>query len=354
MKKYIVLLSSLFLFAAWQPTFGMKKHPDRKKVEAKIKMCASGGLDYSMSLNDMKKNITNKFKEMNTNDRIITKTEFKKIKDNYFLKMKSHATKDMTRIWGIEYVKSIIKNDEELHKIIDVPNYVIVVENPEKPISVTIHLFSQIHGGLLVSPMVSYLTNAKIYFERIDGKDVTKEILNNKQGRNYKLLVERVGFHDFGGNDLTGWGNILKKDNKLYIVDTELKSFAGTLGGAIRCTDYREHIFEMYQKFANDNNHPYNSYAEEPTDKILIKYKPTFDTQNIKKSLPTKNANELESVELKINKLDREIQILKKQLQKKINEKKKLESKKFELENKTNPLYDVNCFLSEYFRGSQV
>ena len=340
MKKYIILLLTLFLFATGRPALGMqsklKKIPEifaRKKVEKKFKyytikewvcpkhgenedlcdhLCddlyyesenglglsveeahtkveeeykklvrtyegyekkyshiikknkvkttlrVSGGLDYSMTLNKMKQYVKNRFLEIKKKGLIITRAQFEKIKDTYFLKADHYFSRDLTRIWGIEHVKLMIEDDEELRNAIDVPDYVIVVDNNStKHMYAGVDLFPYVRCNPQISPIVSKLKNANIYFEYIDGKDVTKKI-KNKRGRQYKLL-EKLHFTDFGADELAGQGNILEKNGKLYIVDTERRSFGGWNCFA------RPFVYYLHDKFAYNNN------LTNKSDKIKVK-----------------------------------------------------------------------------------
>ena len=194
-----------------------------EESNTKVVTRVSGGLDYSMTLNEMKQYIKNRFLEIKKRGLIISKAQFKKIKSNYYLKSEHCFSRDLTRIWGIEHVKFMINNDKELRNIIDVPGYVIVVNNPKKPISVELELFPLVYGISQISPIVSKLKNADIYFEYIDGKDATKK-MKKECGQEHKQL-KKLFFTDFGADELAGRGNILRKDGKLYIVDTERRSF---------------------------------------------------------------------------------------------------------------------------------
>ncbi len=169
-----------------------------------------GGLNYMMTLEEMKQKIKEKFSAMKKNGLIISKADFGKIKNKYFVPT---GNNDLSRLWGAEYLKNRISTSPNLSKKYDVPGYIIVVDNP-KLISVKIGLEHRFF------PLVSLLENGMIYFEKIAGERVAGAITSNADIDIGK--VSGIGYADFSDK-----GNIIlnSENHKEYIVDTEIKSF---------------------------------------------------------------------------------------------------------------------------------
>jgi len=167
-----------------------------------------GGINYDMSLNEMKRTVIETFGAMEKNGLIISKKDFEKIKNNYYIQ-KPHN--DSTRIWGNQYLKNQINKSEFLKENYDVPSYIIVRDN-EQPIKVTISFFNHKY------PSVTELENGTIYFEKIIGIPVADKGLDTREIG----IPSGIGYDDFSDP-----GNIIldKKTGKKYVVDTESKSF---------------------------------------------------------------------------------------------------------------------------------
>lgn len=170
-----------------------------------------GGIDYTMSLDEMKERTKEIFAILKKNNLIISKEDFQTVKHNYYIPAKPQA--DLTRIWGAEYLKGQIKQSQELQESYDVPSYIIVAENPND-------IEVQLYLGDEYCPVVRQLTNAKIYFEKIDGRtfstpkrlaDACSEAIGHESG---------ICYVDFADK-----GNIIIKKGKYFIVDTEHNSF---------------------------------------------------------------------------------------------------------------------------------
>ena len=186
-----------------------------KELENKLRLIKQipsasmwGGINYSMSLDEMKQTVKEIFDAMKKNGQIISKNDFEKIKNNYYVR-KPHN--DATRIWGNQYLKKQIDKSTFLKKMYDVPNYIIVMDN-EHPIKVTLFF------GNNKFPEVTELENATIYFEKIIGEPVATKSLDTREIG----IQSGIGYDDFSDP-----GNILldEKTGKKYVVDTEFKSF---------------------------------------------------------------------------------------------------------------------------------
>ena len=193
-----------------------------------------GGLDYSMTLEGMKQHVKKIFSAMKESGLIISKDQFKPIKDKYFY----HPFTDLTRIWGRMYLKNKINESPNLSATYDVPKCIIVVDNPHE-ISVNITFGS--------SPAIALLNNGEIYFENIKGKGIAHEEMK----RGGIGIGEYVDYKDAG--------NIIQQEGtgKKYIVDTEAKSFevsdASAAKGLGRFLEYASERF----KYLNPVEDPY-------------------------------------------------------------------------------------------------
>ena len=196
-KKYNELIESYKVFENELEEF--------KEIEEQDPLAILfGGIDYTMTLYEMRQKIKEKFSEMKKKGLIISKAKFEKIKKKYFT---SH--RDLTRIWGVEYLKGKINKSEYLRKNYDVPNYVIVADDPNR-IKVNIY-FNEMF------PLLRDLENDSIYFIKIVG--IPSAFLH----------IVRTDLSSIGFDDFSGPGNIILDDKtgKYYVVDTEIKSFKG-------------------------------------------------------------------------------------------------------------------------------
>lgn len=166
-----------------------------------------GGINYTMTLTEMQQKVEEKFNELKKNKLILSKDQFEPIKDKYFL-----PRSNLTRVWGTDYLRSKINFSEMLRNKYDVPNYVIVLDNPNKA-SVNISFENEYF------PQVFEVENGSIYFEKIMGTGISSWACPAVQDIGTKSGI--------GYNDFSDAGNIIMQEgtNKNYIVDTEEKSF---------------------------------------------------------------------------------------------------------------------------------
>lgn len=154
-------------------------------------------IDYTMTLDMMKQNISKYFSKLKNDGILISHTEFEKLDKN-----KWHYTpNNFTRIFGIDYLKQIFFLNEKDYVV---PKYILVAPENEN-----------IKVEIWFSPYLPTLntTNCKIYSEKIIG------IPDAHNGRHKERLV-KYGFKDYSDP-----GNIIKMKDRYYVVDTELKSF---------------------------------------------------------------------------------------------------------------------------------
>ncbi len=179
-----------------------RKHLAREQYPL---MILRGGIDYTMTLDEMRQKIKEKFSEIKKKGLIISKDEFKKIEKNYFT-IRKHE--DLTRIWGREYLKGKINNSEYLQKRYDVPNYVIVADDDPDHIKLKLQ-FSTLF------PTFGHLENATIYFIKIIGKP-------SAFSYEVKVNLRGISYADFASDS-----NVIRdnKTGKYYIVDTGTDSF---------------------------------------------------------------------------------------------------------------------------------
>lgn len=170
----------------------------------------SGGISYAMTIDEMKEVAKQKFQALKTEGKIITPREFEAIKNNYHEVEPQHT--DLTRVWGADYLKKRFAENNTQN--FDVPDYVIVTENPN-------HLKIELNLANTENPRISALKNGHIYFQRIEGRPIA-----NVVGHNIKF----TGYADFatGGHDQQKNRNILEDSASgiNYVVDTEIKSFS--------------------------------------------------------------------------------------------------------------------------------
>jgi len=185
-----------------------------KQLEKHPSTFIFGDIHYAMTLDEMIQKIKLKLMAILKENNIITKKEFKKIKDKYH---DCPFTK-ITRIWGAKYLKKKIDDSEYLQKKYDVPNYKIVVENLSD-IKVLLDFYNPQFPSYHFVP-----ENAAIYFEKIEKGDQ-----HPKSGffdSNIKNDLLPLGFIDYGHNNIIlGYKKENKETIKYYIVDTERKSF---------------------------------------------------------------------------------------------------------------------------------
>jgi len=196
-----------------------KEQKDDDKLQAtleQLSMC--GGINYTMTVDEMKKKVQEVFSQWEKEGLIISEQEFEKIKANYFPR-----PMDLDRLWGALYLKKRFETSEFLKNRYDVPNFIIVRENIQ-PIQVTIFFGSKIDpctplNQLELQPGVEHLKNAKIYFENIPGsRDWVRYTAMGNIGAVQEPTDLYVGYDDFTT------GNIQRYKDKNYVVDTEKRS----------------------------------------------------------------------------------------------------------------------------------
>ncbi len=190
-------------------------------------------INYIMTLDEMKKKVKAKFSEMKTNGLIVSRDEFEKVKENYFISsiIRIREGRDLTRIWGGEYLKSEFES-KNLQGKYDVPKYVIVADDTD-------HIKVNLSFGNLMFPMPTSLMNASVYFIKIVG---TPSALLVKDD------LKPIGFVDFSEP-----GNVIRdnKTGKYYVIDTEFKSFEPKIKSS-RIRDALRYTRKRFRYF-NDN-----------------------------------------------------------------------------------------------------
>ncbi len=210
---------------------------DLEEVKPMPEALVWGGINYGMTLEEMKQKIKATFSEMKNNGLIMSKDQFEKIKDRYFLK---YPRTNLTRVWGSEYLKKKINADPGLSKSFDVPGYIIVVDDPDK-ISVKISFSEPIF------PIVKQLNNGEIYFEKIEGKGIA---VKGSPLERYIGRASGIGYVDFGDP-----GNIIEQEGtqKWYVVDTEYNSFDIKIDSYLR--EILEYASERFKYLNNEKSH---------------------------------------------------------------------------------------------------
>lgn len=180
-----------------------------------------GGINYAMSLEEMKQEIKKKFDAMKKKGIIITSKQFKTIKDLYYMP-RDYALKDLNRVWGADYLREKIQGSEKLRDKYDTPDYVIVVENIDA-ISITLYADTMF-------PLTRFMEDGSIYFKKIQGTpsgceaEVGKEI-------GEKTVVD---YTDICPGQPIDWINLPQSENvikdtitgKYYIIDTGMDAFS--------------------------------------------------------------------------------------------------------------------------------
>ena len=199
-----------------------------KKMFPRLKKL-SGGLDYSMTLDEIKKVIKKKFIIMAERGLIISQEEYRRIKDRYM----GCPRIDLDRIWGAEYVKRSI--EKEGREDYDVPGYVIVSSDPNS-INIKLNVWHP------CAPIICRLKEGEAFIDFV-------KILGTKVGLREHPFLERLGVEDFSDS-----GNVIKetKTGKKYFVDTEMKSFMyeGKRKG-IPVDSFAYYAFEKFQHLNN-------------------------------------------------------------------------------------------------------
>ena len=187
-----------------------------------------GGINYSMTLDDMRKKVKEKFQNLKNSGLIISKKDFGKAKDQYYDK----PSDNLTRIWGADYIRQQLQ-EKKWEDRYGVPDYIIVVDDPHA-IQVVLN-FTQERW-----PTVSLLLNGDIYFKKIVGKGV---------GNNSMDLTE-IHYVDVGSSEDKKHNVLQTATGKRYIVDTEFKSFGIPLPES---RNFRECLSYFHERFKHVN-----------------------------------------------------------------------------------------------------
>jgi hypothetical protein len=163
----------------------------------------AGPLNYGMSLEQMKDVITKKFKEMAFSGNLMTDEQLT-INHNreIFYPTTGRGGDNLTRIWGAEFLKSNLMDDETLNAA----EHFLIVDDSASEIEVQVW-----HGEY---PYVSIVNNAHILSQKIEG--VRKAWEYRFSGK-----LDELRYRDFKDP-----GNIIcDSKGKGWVVDTEMKSF---------------------------------------------------------------------------------------------------------------------------------
>lgn len=122
-----------------------------------------GGINYAMSLEEMKKTVYDTFMQLRRQKRIFSREEFLLVQNDYVIT--SHLErdqKDLTQLWGAMYLKKELQASPYLTTYYDVPEYIIVVDDLSH-----VQLLLTFLGDTY--PMVSIIQNGTLYRKKIDG-----------------------------------------------------------------------------------------------------------------------------------------------------------------------------------------
>ena len=206
----------------------------------------TGNITYMMDDEQLKKVIRTKLSEWRANGILITNEEFMKLEPSkyhfqlskFLLPINKYA--DVTRIFGAEYLRDIFERDGVADQV-NVPNYKLVVPDLN---NITAIITSKNEVGS-EEMLVWRGVLGKLYADKIIGSPYTLPILEEIQklkgvmksvmkwdrttkyprGDHIQSMANSV-YNDYGigiGDNALG-DNIIKAD-KLYFIDTELKSF---------------------------------------------------------------------------------------------------------------------------------
>lgn len=205
--------SSLY-FTLWKPEDYQeaeeKLHEMKEKIDNSAIKYLAGGLTSTMTPEDIKSSLLDRFCRYYREGKIITPEAFERIKDQYTGPAGGHT--NLTRIWGGEYLKTEFQYDDKLD-LFDVPDFVIVTPDPKK---ITIRVSMEYMPFRF--PAAFLLKNGGIYFKTIKGEP---DFNGNLLGAENRQYLQNIAFADFG------FGNVRfnTDEKKYYVVDTELKSF---------------------------------------------------------------------------------------------------------------------------------
>jgi hypothetical protein len=163
----------------------------------------AGPLNYGMSLEQMKDVITKKFKKMVFSGNLMTDEQLSKNHNReIFYPTTGRGGNNLTRIWGAEFLKSNLIDDETLKAA----EHFLIVEDSASEIEVQVW-----HGEY---PYVSIVSHAHILSQKIEGVGKAWEY-------RFSGKLDELRYRDFKDP-----GNIIcDSKGRGWVVDTEMKSF---------------------------------------------------------------------------------------------------------------------------------
>lgn len=165
----------------------------------------AGPLHYGMTLEEMKNAILRKFQQMSSSGSLLTEVSFSKnFKHENFFRLRGRGSKDLTRIWGSEFLRANLgKKNTDLNAA----EHFLILDQSTNEIEVEV---VPCDGY----PCLSGVKNAYILSRKIEG--LAKAHLYRSSPE-----LDELGYRDFSDS-----GNIIRDSNDIgWVVDTELKSF---------------------------------------------------------------------------------------------------------------------------------
>jgi hypothetical protein len=179
---------------------------------------AAGGIKLTMGIEKIEAYLQEKVDELRKSGILMFRSEFEQKEDPQLFRTPGKIFNEgqrggqLDRLWGAEYLRKELKDNESLR----VPRYIVVIEDCVEtlPISVSlqeqnalIHKFDSRYGEVLVE-------NIK------EGKKIAETYATAYSAQFNEL--KSIGYIDFSDN-----GNILEKDGKHYVVDTDSTALEG-------------------------------------------------------------------------------------------------------------------------------
>jgi hypothetical protein len=225
-------------YKEWELEFPIIKEALDLKAENEYLIQIRGGIHLAMDFDEILKRIKNKLFNLRKNKLLITGEEFEELdKSKWLLK-----GKDLSRIWGAEYLKNMFRRDKNSN--FSTPEYIIVVDDLYD-IRVKINTPAD---GL---PCVNSIESGLIYATKIIGVRMADDSV-------VKNTLEKYGYYDF--KDI---GNVLmNSDGKTtyYVVDTEIKSFDLKLPYPLE--EYRDLLEYLRKRFIVINSQDFLEYDD--------------------------------------------------------------------------------------------
>ena len=172
----------------------------------------AGGIKMSMDPIDFPHFVQNKFKKLREVGILLSRSEFEKKEDPSKFRNPGKGgiySQDLTRLWGAEYLRNILKNEDY-----KVPRFYLVVDEGVNEFTVNLR-----------KDKMSVVINtckkvAQVMVENIQPSGPSCSL--EKDG----WMLDAVGYIDFADS-----GNIRQSrmDGKFYVVDTEWKSLDGVV-----------------------------------------------------------------------------------------------------------------------------